>query len=226
MFLFLTSHSCNRTNIFTYNLREIVKQSKAMDDDPDAIGVHSMKPSGFIFHKSRCGSTLVANILTVMEPTEHRIYCESGPPIAAAQACGLDGKLCPPGRSAELLRDVVYLMGRTGDPNERKLFFKMQSMGSKYVAVVTEAFPDVPWIFVYRDPIQIMMSQLKRRISNANCVRHWNRSVAPKGAYDFLASIGREAGDLSPVERCALHLVRTACALVPCIFESPTCSFC
>ena len=48
MFRFLTSHSCNRTNIFTYDLWEIVEQAKAIDDDPDAMGVYSMKPIGFI----------------------------------------------------------------------------------------------------------------------------------------------------------------------------------
>lgn len=223
MFRFLIERSCHRSNTITYDLRKIVELATIMDNNPSTeldSDVHVMKPSGFVFHESRCGSTLVANSLTAMEPDQHRVYSESGPPMEAIKACSGPGISCPPNRAAELLRDVVYLMGRTGDPNERRVFFKMQSIGTKYIDAVTEAFPEVPWIFVYRDPIQVMTSQLKRRVNNANCVRHLK---VTKGAIDqaeFLASFGRTVRDLSPVEKCALHLSTLCNAAIKSIGRS------
>eukprot|EP00555_Chaetoceros_dichaeta_P014549 CAMPEP_0198271418 /NCGR_PEP_ID=MMETSP1447-20131203/49118_1 /TAXON_ID=420782 /ORGANISM="Chaetoceros dichaeta, Strain CCMP1751" /LENGTH=272 /DNA_ID=CAMNT_0043963997 /DNA_START=534 /DNA_END=1352 /DNA_ORIENTATION=- len=171
-----------------------------MDENNTNSTVHSMKPSGFVFHESRCGSTLVANALTAMDPIEHRVYSESRPPTSAMQACGPTGKPC------QLLRDVVYMMGRTGDPNERRMFFKIQSSGSRYIDVVRDSFPDTPWVFVYRDPVQIMVSQFKRRTANANCVKHMAHYKMSERTKKFLATIGRDAKGLSVVEKCALHL--------------------
>ena len=100
---------------------------------------------------SRVGSTLAANALAAMDPAGHRVYSEAHPVNDALKAC--DGRpACDAGVGAALLRDVVYLMGRTASPRERRLFFKVSSVGAKRIAVVQEAFPAVPWIFVYRDP--------------------------------------------------------------------------
>jgi len=199
MFKDLTKH-CNPQNTFTYDLKTIVNLATAMEN-PD---IHAMKPSGFVFHESRCGSTLVANALQAMDPEQHRVYSESRPLIRAIRACGIRGKGCAPHVAAEIIQDVAYIMGRTRDPTETGLFFKIQSLGTKYIDVVVEAFPDTPWIFVYREPVQIMMSQLKVGVTKANCVRQL--TYVPKEKNMFLASIGRSEKELSPVEKCALHL--------------------
>ena len=44
--------------------------------------IKPVKPSGFVFHESRVGSTLVANMLAAV-PT-NIVYSESAPPPAAA----------------------------------------------------------------------------------------------------------------------------------------------
>lgn len=195
------SPSCVKT-MFEYNLKEIVNLATNMDRSD----VHAIEPSGFIFHESRCGSTLVANALTAMDPEQHRVYSEARPPLQAMMICGLTGEKCPPHKAAELFQDVVYMMGRTRDSKEKKLFFKIPSMGTKYIDVVMEAFPNTPWIFVYRDPVQIMMSQLALGIRKAICIRQLTINV-PVSTNKFLASIGRSIKDLSPVEKCAVQLV-------------------
>jgi len=86
---------------------------------------------------------------------------------------GNDGNLTTPSTSTScsdmeasirLLRDVTYLMGRTtfsSPPNkERHMFFKLASNGSKRIDLVERAFPSVPWIFVFRDPVQTLTSHL------------------------------------------------------------------
>jgi len=217
MFRLLVKRSCKNDDIYTYDLKKIVELAIAMDKNDSNSTVHVMKPNGFVFHESRCGSTLVANALTVMDPIEHRVYSESGPPMSASKACGKIGKS---GKSCQLLRDVVYMMGRTGDPNEQRMFFKIQSSGTNYIDVMKATFPDIPWIFVYREPVQIMMSHLKRKTERSNCVRHMAHYAMPKKTLEFLATIGRDVGGLSSVEKCALHLSNLCNAAILAINRS------
>lgn len=73
-----------------------------------AAHVHTMKPTGFVFHESRCGSTLVANSLAAFDPEKNRVYSESDPPITAAKLFDSNYEE----ESIQLLRDVIFLMGK------------------------------------------------------------------------------------------------------------------
>ena len=206
---------------FELDLKLIVDAVRNYDDAQEANSentAYTMQPAGFVFHESRCGSTLAANSLAAMNPEAHRVYSESPPPMSAARACGLDGKECPDGRAAELLRDVIYLMGRTNDVNEERLFFKIQSMGTKYLPIFNEAFPDTPWIFVYREPVQIMMSQFNQGVERANCV-HQLRDV-PQYRIDALKDDMKDFELLTPVEKCAMHLSLLCESAFQGLFES------
>ena len=192
-------------DVIKFDLKEAVHLIKRADKSSTYEDSHTMKPNGFVFHESRCGSTLAANALIAMEPTQNRVYSESTPPIAAIKACGLQGSRCPAGTAAALFKDVIFLMGRTNDVNENHLFFKIQSIGTKYIDIFLQAFPRTPWIFIYRNPIHVMMSQLEMGASRANCV-HQLRDV-PKDTRQILADMGTSVRDLNPEGRCALHLV-------------------
>ena len=92
------------------------------------------------------------------------------------KACGAgqDGdKECDREKSNRLIQDVVYLNGRTNDMRETRMFYKIQSIGTTFIHNLREAFPDVPWIFVYRDPVQVMMSHIPSELSirMAVCLR-------------------------------------------------------
>jgi hypothetical protein len=113
------------------------------------------------FHESRCGSTLVANSMIAMDPIKHRAYSESPPPVIAYTICGDDFDRCTQEQAAAVLRDVIYLMSRTDDQREERVFFKFQSITSKKISTFQMAFPHVPWMYVYRDPVQVMMSHVK-----------------------------------------------------------------
>jgi len=199
----LIRSSCNYHNTFSYDLKKIVELATTNDN---LYNVHAMEPTAFVFHESRCGSTLVANALTAMNPEEHRVYSESGTLGMAIRVCGIGGNDCPPRRAVELVQDIVYMLGRTNDPKEKRLFFKIQSSGVKYNDVLTKAFPNTPWMFVYRDPVQVLMSQFSHGTRTALCVKHFTRSTTPQSIVTFLGSIGRDVRSLSEVEICALHL--------------------
>ena len=106
-----------------------VSEARKYDKINESVKIHSMAPRGFVFHESRCGSTLVANSLAFFDAEKNRVYSESGPPIAAAKAFDPDFEEA----SIQLMRDVIYLMGRTDDLKEENLFFKVQSIGSKSI---------------------------------------------------------------------------------------------
>lgn len=207
MFRDLVGNS-NCENPLLFDLKEAVHLIKKADKSSTYENSHTMKPKGFVFHESRCGSTLAANALIAAEPTQNRVYSESTPPITALRACGLGGRDCSDGTAAKLFKDVIYVMGRTNDENESNLFFKIQSIGTKYIDVFLEAFPKTPWIFIYRNPIHVMMSQLEMGAKRANCV-HQLKDV-PKETRQMLGDMGMQVHDLIPEEKCALHLVSVA----------------
>jgi hypothetical protein len=99
----------------------------------------------------------------------------------------------------------MYLMSRTDDPAEEHTFFKIQSIGTRFIEVFAEAFPTTPYLFVYRDPVQVMMSHLDHdHMENSNCVRP--RSNPPRIVVDLVEGRGRSVTDLSHEEYCAAHL--------------------
>lgn len=204
MFRFLVNNSNDCKVPLKIDLREAALSAKEYDQSDDAVNKHGMEPKGFVFQESRCGSTLVANSLVAMDPLKNRVYSESPPPIQALKSCGEKNRLCDGKQAVELFRDVVYLMGRTDDAREENLFFKIQSIGSKNIAVAQEAFPNIPWIYVYRDPVQVMMSHLQGGKKQANCVRQLNRSS--ELVIDKIHSLGLNIKSLSVEEKCALHL--------------------
>jgi len=212
MFRHVVNHSCNRRNTFEYDLKRIAELAA---DDPDVL---VMDLKAFVFHESRCGSTLVANSLTAMDTKEHRVYSESKPLVMAMEVCGFEGMDCPPDTSTKLIQDVVRVMGLTGEPTEKGLFYKVQSIGARYMSVALEAFPETPWIFVYREPVQVMMSHLKLGIHYANCIYQLRDVTAQK--IEFLNSLGRDLDSLSPVEKCACHLSLLCDAAVEAISRS------
>jgi hypothetical protein len=107
--------------------------------------------------------------------------------------------------SANLLKDVVYMMGRSNDLKEEYLYFKFQSITTRMMQSFRTAFPTTPWIFLYRESVQVMMSHLDdlSHTSHALCVRGKNKSAQ---IYSFVKREGYNLHDLEDEEICAIHL--------------------
>lgn len=191
-------------------LKEIARLARDMDERNHRQPTSQEVPkpliiSAVVFHESRCGSTLVANTLIGMNPAQHRVYSESPPPVTAMKICGDEYTDCTKQQAAALLRDVLYMMGRTNDPHEERVFFKIQSVGSRHIEVFRLAFPQTPWLFVYRDPVQVMMSHLAAGYARANCMRSAKRP--PKITQRLIKQHGHDDSTrLLPEEFCAAHL--------------------
>jgi hypothetical protein len=117
-----------------------------------------LRPSGLIFHMSRCGSTLVSQMLAAL-PTN--IVVSEAPPIDAI----VQGyRLMPDAveeRYADWLAALAGVLGHRRSGNERHFFIKLDSWHTVALQLFRRAFPGVPWMFLYRDPVEVLVSQLQ-----------------------------------------------------------------
>lgn len=208
MFRDLVAHSPDcEDHRYRVDLQKVTELVRNHDAQPTHSQVQSLKLAGVVFHESRCGSTLVANALIGMNPSKHRVYSESAPPISALKLiCGETYDTCSMEAAARILQDVIYLMSRSNDDKEERVFFKIQSVGTRNIPVFQHAFPQIPWIFVYRHPVEVLMSQLAQGPRYANCVRP--RSSPPTVVKNIVTKSGfSSVKEISDEEYCAAHLV-------------------
>ena len=111
-----------------------------------------MKPAGFIFHMSRCGSTLVAQMLSQI--ARNRVLSEPAAIHSVlASSCARAVKI-------ERLRTVVSALGRPVQ-DESQFFIKLDCWHTLDLPLLLEAFPGTPWIFVYRSPAEVLVSHAR-----------------------------------------------------------------
>ncbi|KAL7571648.1 hypothetical protein ACA910_011181 [Epithemia clementina (nom. ined.)] len=256
---------------------QAAKQQQHHPHDSTTTTTNVLPLGGVVFHESRCGSTLVANLLQWHSPTENIVYSESGPLLAALKLMGSGNhpeqeadddvsasneetkgddddddddddsddeekeKSQPKSRqlnpnrpdseqhnhhnhhhhhnhhqysalSKQVIQDVVFIMSRTSNPHKRRVFFKVQSIGTLQLALFRAAFPHTPWMFVYRDPVEVLMSHLDQGGGrNANCVRSQRSGTIPSAITRIVQQLGEDPEHLSPrqlsiPEYCAAHL--------------------
>jgi hypothetical protein len=166
MFRFLVQKSpdCSGENAISFDLEKVAYLARRRDQDYEKSsneGPKVLNITAVAFHESRCGSTLVANSMIAMDPKKHRAYSESAPPVKAFGICGENFEKCSQEQVVSILKDTIYLMSRTDDHREERVFFKFQSSTSKKISSFQKAFPEVPWMYVYREPVQVMMSHVK-----------------------------------------------------------------
>lgn len=214
MFRFLVAKSPDCQHPTQFNLKKVAYLARQRDkqiNDGEIVlegykGPKVLNLTAVAFHESRCGSTLVANSMIAMDPTKHRTYSESPPPSNAYRICGDHFENCSQEQAAAVLRDSIYLMSRTDDSREERVFFKFQSITSRAISTFQMAFPTVPWMYVYREPVQVMMSHVKDdpKLKKAICTR--SRNFPPKEIKDIAERHGKNVNALNPSEYCASHL--------------------
>lgn len=114
------------------------------------------EPTGLIFHASRCGSTLVAQMLAALPGTH---VLSEPPPVDTILRARFRRPDVSEDEQVAWVRATILALGR----RDLCTIVKFDSWSAVDLALVRRAFPDVPWIFVYRDPAEILASQLRRR---------------------------------------------------------------
>lgn len=115
-------------------------------------------PSGFIFHMSRCGSTLAAQMLAALP--KNIVVSEASPIDGVVQFASAAGSHAS---QAEILGAIVRVFGQVRSGGERQYFIKLDSWHALALPLFRRTFPTVPWVFLYRDPVEVMISQMRQR---------------------------------------------------------------
>jgi gluconate kinase len=118
-----------------------------------------LEPTAFVFHASRCGSTLVSQMLASLD--SHIVISE--PPMldtilrAHHMAPGINED-----DQVEWLRALVSSLAQARN-GETGFVIKLDAWSVFELDLVRKAFPDTPWVYLYRDPLEIAVSQLSAR---------------------------------------------------------------
>lgn len=115
----------------------------------------ALQPKGFIFHMSRCGSTLLSQMLAAAP--ENVVLSEAGP---------IDDILRihfhhPEATEETRRRWLGWLMSTLAwrrHADEANVFIKFDCWHVMFLPLIQQVFPRVPWIFLYREPLEVMAS--------------------------------------------------------------------
>jgi len=114
-----------------------------------------LQPSGLIFHLSRCGSTLVAQMLAALPWA-----------VVASEPSVIDGVIRQwQSRTATTeqilvtwLKAILGCLMRPRSGGESAHFVKLDPWHTVHLPLFQRAFPEAPCIFVYRDPVEVLVS--------------------------------------------------------------------
>lgn len=108
-------------------------------------------PAGLIFHVGRCGSTLVSQLLK-----------QHGGVVVYAEPLPVNEILLPPHKWPR--HELVGALRSLGDAFARHAgkpyVLKFSSWNALYCDILADAFPQSPWVFCLRDPIEVGVSLL------------------------------------------------------------------
>lgn len=104
---------------------------------------------GLVFHMSRCGSTLAAQWLAALPDSV--VLSEPEPLDTVLQWPAPDG-------GEETVRALLAALGQPRRESDRRLFLKTDCWHMVHIDRLLAAFPGTPWIFLYRDPLEVLVS--------------------------------------------------------------------
>lgn len=113
-------------------------------------------PTGLIFHMSRCGSTLLCRLLGASPA--NIVLSECSPLDAALRA--FPGRVSDSDRVSWLRALVSALAQPSRHAHAQHLFIKFDCWNIAHLPLIRHAFPETPWIFLYRDPLEVLLSHL------------------------------------------------------------------
>jgi hypothetical protein len=123
-------------------------------------GLDTTQPAAFIFHISRCGSTLLSQLLA-MDPEN----------VVLSEVPFFDELLRAPFKQEpyatfsqqEMLRAAIHFYGQVRLGPERRSFIKTDSWHIFFYKLLREMYPHTPFILLYRTPAEVIRSHQKKR---------------------------------------------------------------
>lgn len=114
--------------------------------------------SGLIFHMSRCGSTLLAQMLAAVP--EHIVSSEPEPLDGVIQWARL--AQVEDEAAIRAMRAIVAALGRDRKNGALHHIIKVDAWHAFSLPLFRAAFPAVNWIYLYRDATEVMVSAMQQ----------------------------------------------------------------
>lgn len=178
-------------------LNRLVKCRTRLADLPQWTRTYpGLAPSGFVFHMSRCGSTLVSQMLAA-DP-RNIVVSEAAPIDSAVQ---IDQAAA--GAHGTILAAMIGAFGRLRAQSQSRYFLKLDSWHARALPLFRKAFPNVPWVFLYREPSDVLASQMLQP------GMHVVPNLVPSALF------GLDVADQFPLERHCAAVLGKICEAVP-----------
>ena len=150
-----------------------------------------VEPAGFIFHSSRCGSTLLANACRALN--ESTVLSEAAP-IDKLIARFISDANDPIKETlySVFLRAVVNALGQ----RDMRVFIKFAACSVSQLERIRRIWPRTPWVFLYRDPVETI-------VSNVSNPPTWLLDEDHRVLAHIMRASTAEVAEMSLEERCA-----------------------
>ena len=163
--------------------------------------VDAVEPSLFIFHTSRCGSTLTTQVLTI--DSRNIVFPEY---IIVDSILRSTIKQIPVSeeKRKEWLNDLIKIMGHKRFPTEERLIIKLDSWHFCYYTLLRELYPKVPFAILYREPEAILRSNNKQ----------WGMQFIPELVSPSLFGIEMDTSSTFSLNRYANQVLQSMYATI------------
>jgi hypothetical protein len=175
----------NRDEVFT-EFDVLLQVEKELDSVP---------PTGFIFHSSRCGSTLMANACSAVKDSIVLSEANVIDKLVARFITDADDGVKETLYSV-FLRGAVHALGQKRTGREQHLFVKFACCSFAQIERIRRIWPRVPWIFLYRDPVETI-------VSNLSDVPSWLMDQDLRVLASIVGASPAELTEMGLEERCA-----------------------
>lgn len=117
-----------------------------------------LAPDAFIFHVSRCGSTLLSQLLASLP----QCIVMSEPPVIDS-LLRLHHDSGDPAASVTLLRQAILALGQRRSSDQTHFVIKFDCWHLHSLDLLRQAFPATPCLFIYREPLAVLASHQRQR---------------------------------------------------------------
>lgn len=131
-----------------------------------AAGCDALEPSAFVFHVSRCGSTLVSQLLGLDDAC---VTLSEVPFFDRLLRARFQPELAGAVDVATHLPAAIRLYGRRRTEAERSLVVKLDSWHIGFHSELRELYPRTPFILLYRHPSEVVRSHRNQPGMHAVC---------------------------------------------------------
>lgn len=149
---------------FEDTVRRLRRQTARATEDATALDAWSSPCESpvevaIIFHISRCGSTLLSQLLAALP--DHLVISEA-PVVDDVLRGRWDDPHMAPARRAAWLSHVAAAFARSQASAPSRVVLKLDCWHIFEFDLVRRAFPRAPLLFVYRDPLEVLVSLMAR----------------------------------------------------------------